>query len=99
MALRPATPTRRPADDWYIPGSTMAIGGGFEIDTFLSKGVSDVLTISWAGATGVKADIEFTVESVPSAVPLPASALLLLTALAGIAGLRRRNNRASWRQP
>ena len=70
----------------FIPGNTTSIGGGFSISTILAAGASDVLTISWAGASGVKADIDFTV----AAVPLPAGVLLLGTALVGMGAFARR---------
>ena len=73
-------------DSAFIPGSTTSVGGGFSISTILAAGASDVLTISWAGATGVKADIDFTV----AAVPLPAGVLLLGTALVGMGAFARR---------
>ena len=70
----------------FIPGATTSVGGGFNVTTLLAAGASDVLTISCAGATGVKADIDFTV----AAVPLPAGVLLLGTALVGMGAFARR---------
>lgn len=62
-----------------IAGSNTSVGGGFSISTFIADNTTDVLTINWAGATGFKSDIDFTI----AAVPLPAGVLLLGTALVG----------------
>lgn len=70
----------------FVPGATTSVGGGFSISSVIADGASDVLTIAWAGASGFKADIDFTI----AAVPLPAGVLLLGTALVGMGFASRR---------
>ncbi len=74
----------------FVPGATTSVGGGWSIATLIAEGASDVLTISWVGAQGFKADIDFTV----SAVPLPAGVLLLGTALVGAGAFASRRKSA-----
>lgn len=69
-----------------VAGATSSVNGGFAISTFLAAGASDVLTISWAGASGFKSNIDFSV----AAVPLPAGVLMLGTALVGMGAFARR---------
>jgi len=73
----------------FIPGAQTSVGGGWSVATYIADNATDTLTISWAGAKGLKSDIDFTV----AAVPLPAGVLLLGTALVGMGafGARRKS--------
>ncbi|MEV8466113.1 VPLPA-CTERM sorting domain-containing protein [Fluviibacterium sp. DFM31] len=51
----------------------------------LASGGSDTLNVAWGAVTGDMANIDLDI----AAVPLPAGALLLGTALVGVSGLRR----------
>jgi hypothetical protein len=57
------------------------------------NGLSQTLNISWSGILDGEGDdstASFNIQAVPSEVPVPAAGLLLLGALGGVAGLRRR---------
>lgn len=62
----------------------------FELSTVFNTdvGFEQVLTVSWDAVTGSQAG--FLIQATPSAVPVPAAGLLLLTAIGGAAALRRR---------
>lgn len=56
------------------------------VSTLLAQGGSDVLTVAWGAVSGVKANIDLDIAS----VPLPAGFLLLGTALVGVGAMARR---------
>ncbi len=78
--------------EWEGSGESVTIGSLIStnwgpIFTYLAAGASDTLTVTWSDVAGAgKADIDFVV----GAVPLPAGALLLGTALVGLGFARRR---------
>ena len=65
----------------------------FNLSTLIAAGASDVLTLQFGDPSGARngsANIDLTVDGTPAPVPVPASGLLLIGALGGMALLRRR---------
>ncbi|MFN3937738.1 MAG: VPLPA-CTERM sorting domain-containing protein [Gemmobacter sp.] len=71
----------------FVPASSFATDM-FKISSTIAAGASDILRITHGNPTGTgKANIDLVVAAI---IPLPAGGLLLLTALGGVALLRRR---------
>lgn len=76
----------------WANGQSQSVAPGenaiINISSLLAQGTSDLLTISWGNVTGSRANIDIDV----AAVPLPAGAALLGTALLGFGAFSRRRN-------
>ncbi len=74
----------------WANGQSQSVAPGqnaiINISSLLAQGSSDILTISWGNVTGARANIDIDV----AAVPLPAGAALLGTAVVGFGAFSRR---------
>ena len=83
-----------------LPTTTSASGSIYDMSTIFDSGdLSQTITISWTGVTDVKpgkgkAHVDLSIITSAAPIPLPAGGLLLISALGGIAGLRRRKQAA-----
>ncbi len=71
-----------------IPIFDMMSFSAYEFTTTLAAGVPQNIVVSWSGVTGAGA--QYDMQLLPAAIPVPAAGLLLITALGGVAAMRRR---------
>lgn len=60
------------------------------VATMIAGGASDILTVTWGSVTGSRANTVIDIQGIPTAVPLPATGVLLLCGLPGLGALRRK---------
>lgn len=82
------------------PTTTSASGSIYDMSTLFDSGdLSQTITISWTGVTDVRpsgrAFVNLSIITSAAPIPLPAGGLLLISALGGVAALRRRRKQAA----
>lgn len=81
-----------------VTSAAQGVGSGGNVQFFLGAGDSDTLNITFGnvvvGANQPNPDVDFLVSASLAPVPVPASILLMGTALAGLGVMRRRKKAA-----